>query len=57
MSAPRPVQGAEFILNKQLISEVSGFPTEFCTVVLKTFRRGMGRAVKTSPGRPTLRYA
>jgi len=41
MSAPRPVQGAEFILSKQLISEVSGFPTEFCTAVLKTFRRGM----------------
>jgi hypothetical protein len=35
-SAPDSVQDVKCILNKQLISEVSEFPTEFCTVMLKS---------------------
>jgi hypothetical protein len=55
------VQGAENILNKQLISVLSGFPTEFSTVVLKSeesvasLGRTAGfRAPKGSDGSPAL---
>jgi hypothetical protein len=60
-SAPGKVQGAENILNKQLISVLSGFPTEFSTVVLKSeesvasLGRTTGfRAPKGSDGSPAL---
>ncbi len=49
MSAPRSVQGGEYTLNKQLISVVSGFPTEFCTAVLKSILKEGDGAARRRP--------
>jgi hypothetical protein len=50
LSALYPVQGGNCVLNKQVIRVVSGFPTEFCTAVLKSISRGVVGGGETPPG-------